>query len=54
MSDVKIESKDGVLEIRIDRPTKKNALTIAMYAAMVEALEGGAKDPGTRAVAFTA
>jgi len=54
MSDVKTESKDAVLEIRFDRPKKKNALTIAMYAAMVEALEGAAKDPGIRAVAFTA
>ncbi len=54
MSDVKTESKDGVLEIRIDRPKKKNALTIAMYAAMVEALEGAAKDPAIRAVVFTA
>jgi enoyl-CoA hydratase/carnithine racemase len=54
MSDVQTESKDGVLEIRFDRPKKKNALTVAMYAAMVEALERAAKDPAIRAVAFTA
>jgi enoyl-CoA hydratase/carnithine racemase len=30
---------DGVAEIRIDRPSKKNALTTAMYAAMAGALE---------------
>src|SRR5690349_22819630 len=54
MSDVKTESHEGVLEIRFDRPQKKNALTVAMYAAMVEALERAAKDPAVRAIVFTA
>lgn len=34
----------GVLEIRIDRPEKKNALTSAMYRAMTEALETASGD----------
>lgn len=54
MTDTKIETHGAVLEIRLDRPKKKNALTIAMYSAMVEALEQGAKDPAIRAVVFTA
>jgi len=54
MSEVKIESRDAVLEIRFDRPKKRNALTVAMYARMVEALEGAEHDPTVRAVAFTA
>ncbi|KHK89344.1 enoyl-CoA hydratase [Novosphingobium malaysiense] len=35
----------GVLEIRIDRPDKKNALTSAMYRAMNAALEAASGDP---------
>lgn len=31
--------RDGVMEIHIDRPDKKNALTAAMYRAMTAALE---------------
>lgn len=54
MSDVKTETKDGVLEIRLDRPKKKNALTVAMYRSMVEALERAGEDPAVRAIAFTA
>ncbi|HEX7875982.1 MAG TPA: enoyl-CoA hydratase, partial [Sphingobium sp.] len=30
--------RDGVVEIHIDRPDKKNALTAAMYRAMTAAL----------------
>lgn len=54
MSDLKFETHDAVLEIRFDRPKKKNALTVAMYTAMVEALERAASDEAIRAVVFTA
>jgi len=54
MSDVTFETHDAVLEIRLDRPKKKNALTVAMYTAMVEALERAAADASIRAVVFTA
>ena len=36
--DVKIVDKAGVIEIHIDRPDKKNALTATMYRAMTAAL----------------
>ena len=50
-----IVRRDGaVLEIRFNRPTKKNAITNAMYAAMADALEAGAADAGVRAILFTA
>lgn len=56
MSDVHILIKrDGaVLEIRFNRPAKKNAITNAMYGAMADALEAGAADNSVRAFLFTA
>lgn len=48
-------SRDGaVLEIRFNRPAKKNAITNAMYGAMADGLEQAAADKGIRAILFTA
>jgi enoyl-CoA hydratase/carnithine racemase len=48
-------SRDGaVLEIRFNRPEKKNAITNAMYGAMADALESAAADKAVRAILFTA
>ncbi len=54
-------SKDGaVASIRLNRPEKKNAITLAMYRAMIDALGDAAADSTIRAVgifggdAFTA
>lgn len=44
----------GVMEIRFNRPEKKNAITNAMYGAMADALESASEDRGVRAVLFTA
>lgn len=44
----------AVMEIRFNRPAKKNAITNAMYAAMADALEAAAEDKAVRAVLFTA
>lgn len=54
MSDIQIARDSGVLEIRFNRPAKKNAITNAMYGAMADALESGAADADTRAFLFTA
>jgi enoyl-CoA hydratase/carnithine racemase len=55
MSDEVIISRgDAVLEIRMNRPAKKNALTQAMYAAMAGALKEAAADDGIRAVLLSA
>lgn len=45
-----IEStRDGhVLKLRLNRPEKKNALTVAMYAALAEGLAAAADDPAVR------
>ena len=50
MSEIIIEVKDRVLRIEIARPEKKNAITVAMYAAMADALETAGGDPGVRVV----
>ncbi|HET6326588.1 MAG TPA: enoyl-CoA hydratase [Planctomycetaceae bacterium] len=42
------ESADGVAQIRIDRPDKKNALTAAMYTGLVEAFLRAEADPAVR------
>lgn len=36
--------RGSILELRIDRPDKKNALTQAMYAGLADALEAAASD----------
>jgi len=51
MTDQLLYSKDGaVASIRFNRPEKKNALTAAMYEAMVEALDDATSDDAIRAV----
>lgn len=49
MSDVEIRRQEGAQLIRLARPAKRNALTGAMYAAIVAALEEGARDPAVAA-----
>ena len=54
MSDnILVSRRDGVVELRFDRPDKKNALTTSMYAALADAMAGIAADPGVRVVLFT-
>jgi enoyl-CoA hydratase/carnithine racemase len=50
MSDVTVRTVDGVREIVMARPARKNALTLAMYGAMTEAIAGADADDGVRAV----
>ena len=49
MSELVIVSDEGPVRIvRMNRPEKKNALTMAMYDAMAAAIEGAAANPGLR------
>ncbi|MEO7635258.1 MAG: enoyl-CoA hydratase-related protein [Sphingomicrobium sp.] len=52
MSDqVRIETADdGVLAITLARPERRNAITVAMYADLADALEGAAADPAIRLI----
>jgi enoyl-CoA hydratase/carnithine racemase len=50
-----IVSRDGaVLEIRFNRPEKKNALTNAMYGVIADAVARAQGDDSVRAILFTA
>ncbi len=49
-----VRQEGPVLEIRMNRPEKKNALTKAMYAAMAEAMETAEKEESVRAVMISA
>lgn len=44
---------DGVCRIVMNRPDKKNALTIAMYSALTEAVEKAEKDTAVRVILIT-
>ena len=47
---VRIDSSGGVLAITLARPERRNAITVAMYAALADAIEGAAKDPSLRLI----
>src|SRR2546428_606102 len=50
---IKTATHDGVATIEIARPEKKNAITIAMYQAMADALNAAQADASVRAVLIT-
>jgi enoyl-CoA hydratase/carnithine racemase len=50
---IKTATINGVATIEIARPEKKNALTVAMYQAMAEALNAAREDATVRAVLIT-
>lgn len=50
---IKTASINGVATIEIARPEKKNALTVAMYQAMTDALVAAREDAAVRAVLIT-
>ena len=50
---IKTATINGVATIEIARPEKKNALTVAMYQAMCEALNAAREDSAVRAVLIT-
>ncbi len=52
MSGITTALDDHVLQIRMERPEKRNALTMDMYDRMSAALEQAEADPDVRAVVF--
>ncbi len=50
---IKTATLNGVATIEIARPEKKNALTMAMYQAMADAIDAAKADPAVRAVLIT-
>ncbi|MGC8519556.1 MAG: enoyl-CoA hydratase [Steroidobacteraceae bacterium] len=47
---VKIERRGAVCELQLNRPEKRNALTLEMYRALAAALASAEGDPGVRVV----
>ena len=54
MADVEIQRDGPVIEIRLNRPAKKNALTSVMYGAIVDGLEELESDDDLRVAVITA
>ncbi len=54
MSDILVTESGSVLEIRLNRPKKKNALSFAMYDAFTAALHSANQNPKLRAVLVSA
>jgi enoyl-CoA hydratase/carnithine racemase len=50
MSDIVTNRSGSILEIQLNRPSKKNAMTSSMYIAMADVLDGAAKDDDIRVV----
>jgi enoyl-CoA hydratase/carnithine racemase len=49
---VRVEKSGPVLAITLARPERRNAITVAMYAAMADAIEQAANDPSIRVITF--
>jgi enoyl-CoA hydratase/carnithine racemase len=49
---VSYSAADGIATIRLERPERKNALTLAMYTALTEHLTGAQADSNVRCVVF--
>lgn len=49
---VRVERQGGQLGITLARPERRNAITVAMYAALAEAVEQAGEDPSIRVIAF--
>ena len=47
---VRVQKTDSVVAIALARPERRNAITVAMYAALADAIEGAAADPSVRVI----
>jgi len=47
---VRVDRGSGVLAITLDRPERRNAITVDMYAALADAIEAAAADPTIRVI----
>lgn len=48
MTEIELTIADGLMDLQLNRPAKKNAITVAMYAALADAVEQAAADPAIR------
>jgi enoyl-CoA hydratase/carnithine racemase len=47
---VRLERDGGLLSITLNRPARRNAITVAMYSALADAIEGAADDESLRVI----
>ena len=47
---IEVERAGGRLKVRMNRPERRNAITVAMYAALADAIESAAGDPSIRLI----
>ncbi|MDX1732324.1 MAG: enoyl-CoA hydratase-related protein, partial [Aurantimonas coralicida] len=47
---IQTTTENGVLTIRLNRPDKKNAITLDMYRTITAALQGAAGDEAVRVI----
>ena len=50
---VTVDRSGGVLAIRLNRPERRNAITVAMYAALADAIESADGDDSVRVIALS-
>jgi enoyl-CoA hydratase/carnithine racemase len=50
--EVRVAREGAVLGITLARPDRRNAITVAMYAALAQAIEQAAGDPSVRVIAI--
>ena len=50
---VEVTNEGGVLSLRLNRPERRNAITVAMYAALADAVERAEHSPSVRAIVIT-
>ncbi len=50
--DILTHKADGITTIQFNRPQRKNAITMAMYVTMAEAILDAERDPAVRAIVF--
>ena len=53
MSDIETEIRDGIAVLRLNRPTKRNAVTLAMWRELKRRFDGFAVAPDVRGVVLT-
>ena len=47
---IEVERQEGRMRIRLNRPERRNAITVAMYAALADAVEAAAGDDAIRLI----
>jgi enoyl-CoA hydratase/carnithine racemase len=49
---IRVEQSGPVLAVTLARPERRNAITVAMYVALADAVEQAASDPSIRVITF--